>query len=50
MGHGFHDKPGAFAEYVLYSASGAFKIPDALGYKEAAALPMYVVLFFQFGA
>ncbi|KAH8832173.1 chaperonin 10-like protein [Flagelloscypha sp. PMI_526] len=40
MGHGFKERPGAFAEYVLFSATGAFKIPEGQSYAEAAALPI----------
>ncbi|KAH8826046.1 chaperonin 10-like protein [Flagelloscypha sp. PMI_526] len=40
MGHGFPDRPGAFSEYVLYSTSGTFKIPNGMSYQEAVALPI----------
>ncbi|KAH8813485.1 chaperonin 10-like protein [Flagelloscypha sp. PMI_526] len=37
---GLKERPGAFAEYVLFSASGTFKIPEGQSYAEAAALPI----------
>ncbi|KAH8832078.1 chaperonin 10-like protein [Flagelloscypha sp. PMI_526] len=40
QGHGLKERPGAFAEYVIYAASGTFKIPEGQSYEEAAALPI----------
>ncbi|KAH8817800.1 chaperonin 10-like protein [Flagelloscypha sp. PMI_526] len=40
QGHGLKERPGAFAEYVVYAASGTFKIPEGQSYEEAAALPI----------
>ncbi|KAH8832183.1 chaperonin 10-like protein [Flagelloscypha sp. PMI_526] len=40
LGLGLKERPGAFAEYALLSASGTFKLPDGQTYVEAAALPI----------
>ncbi|KAH8809679.1 chaperonin 10-like protein [Flagelloscypha sp. PMI_526] len=47
MGHGLEERPGAFAEYVPFSGSGTFKIPEDLSYTEAAALPIPLFTAFQ---
>jgi L-iditol 2-dehydrogenase len=33
-----HNAPGAFADYVVHSVKSVFRIPDAIGYDEAAML------------
>ncbi|KAH8832079.1 chaperonin 10-like protein [Flagelloscypha sp. PMI_526] len=40
QGHGLKERPGAFSQYVLFAASGTFKIQDGQSYEEAAALPV----------
>ncbi|KAH8826579.1 chaperonin 10-like protein [Flagelloscypha sp. PMI_526] len=40
IGHGFKELPGAFVEYVLFSAMALFKIPERQSYAAALALPI----------